>query len=105
MSSPIHGIIDRSAPVKFGKGLMPASSEYLPGEEISATFNEDIDCSKPFSFAVSINVDTTVPQVLTGTDLNVYCETHRIFIEISPTSPLQVCWLIYYDCRSDVSVV
>jgi hypothetical protein len=91
VSSSIHGLIDRAAPVKFGQGLLPANDKYLLGNEISATFNEDIGCNKPYTFTVSILLGTNPAQTLGGSDLSLYCEGRKIFIEVSSTALVQVC--------------
>ncbi len=97
VSPSIHGIIDRTLPEKFGQGLLPANEKYLPGDEISATFTEKIDCSRPFNFVVSIIVDSDPIQALQGSDLSVICENYKIVFEISSTSGFTVglCRLIF----------
>jgi hypothetical protein len=68
VSPSIRGIIDFVAPVKFGQGLQPSSKIHYIGDEISATFTEDIDCSRPHSFSVTILVETQTPKTLAGSD-------------------------------------
>lgn len=91
MSPSIHGLIDRAPPVKFGQGLLPANDKYLLGDEISATFNEDISCAKPYTFTVSMLLGTNPAQTLGGSDLSLYCEGRKIFIEVSSSAYVQVC--------------
>ncbi len=95
MSPSIRGIVDFVAPVKFGKGLLPSSNVHYIGDEISATFTEDIDCSHPLSFSVTILVETLTPMTLSGSDLDVYCKDSKIRIEVSSSADHQVCSLLY----------
>ncbi len=90
VSPSIRGIIDFVAPVKFGKGLLPSSKIYYIGDEISATFSENIDCCRPHSFSVTILVETLTPVTLSGSDLVLICEGRSIFIEVSSSADLQV---------------
>ncbi len=103
VSPSIHGIIDRTPPEKFGQGLLPANGKYLPGDEISATFVEKIDCSRPFNFAASMTIDTNPVQVLSGVDLSIYCDGNQIMIEISSLSSFAVCF-IFKSSGSDLAV-
>ncbi len=90
ISPPIYGLIDRTPPEKFGQGLFPKNEKYLPGDEISATFTEKIDCTRPFNFDVKMTVDTNPMQVLQGSDLPLYCDGNKIVVEISSTSSFAV---------------
>ncbi len=91
VSPSIRGIVDFVAPVKFGKALQPSGKVYYIGDEISASFKEEIDCSLPQSFFVTILVETLTPVTLSGSDLDIVCEGRIIFIEASSSSDLQVC--------------
>ena len=42
VSSPIRLVIDRHPPVKYGQGVHPSNGFYLPGDEVSVTFNEPV---------------------------------------------------------------
>jgi hypothetical protein len=90
VSSPIRGRIDRTPPEKFGQGLLPANNKYLPGDEISATFTEKIDCNEPFTFSATLLVESNPVQGLQGSDLSLYCDGNRIVIEISSSSTFSV---------------
>ncbi len=89
-SPPLHGRIDRTPPEKFGQGLLPANGKYLPGDEISVTFTENIDCHEPFTFSVTMTVETNPVQVLQGSDLPLYCDGNKIVVEISSASSFTV---------------
>ncbi len=91
VSPSIRGIVDFVAPVKFGKGLLPSSSVHYIGDEISATFSEDVDCRRPHSFSVTILVETLTPVTLSGSDLVIYCKDSQIMFEVSSSSSFQVC--------------
>jgi hypothetical protein len=90
VSPPIHGIIDRKHPTTFGQGLLPANGKFLLGDEISATFNEAISCSKPYSFSASLELDTVPVVTLGNADLSLYCEGRKIFIEVASTAIVRV---------------
>jgi hypothetical protein len=91
VSPSIRGIIDFVAPVKFGQGLLPSSKIHYIGDEISATFSEDVYCGRPHSFSVTILVETLTPATLSGSDLDIYCKERKIWIEVSSSADLQVC--------------
>ena len=42
ISSSISGVVARKAPFKFGLGVKPSNGLYLPGDEISVTFDEPV---------------------------------------------------------------
>jgi hypothetical protein len=86
VSPSIYGLIDREAPTKLVQGLLPANGKYLLGDEISATFSEDISCTKPYSFDVSMDLGTTPKQMLMNSNLSLYCEGRKIFVDFSPRS-------------------
>jgi hypothetical protein len=90
VSPPISGLIDRIPPSEFGHGLLPANDKYLPGNEISATFDEDINCRKPYPFTALIMLGTNPVQFLQESDLSLFCDGRKVFIELAPTSLVRV---------------
>ena len=54
-SHPIPGIIDQHAPSVFD--TIPIT--YSPGNEISATFSENVDCSMPYVFSAEVDLSFT----------------------------------------------
>jgi len=89
-TAPVRGRIDRTVPVQFGQAE-PSDSVFMPGDEISATFNEQIACEEPFAFQVSIEVDTESPTPLrrsvayTASRLVVICKLDKVSIALGPS--------------------
>lgn len=52
----IPGTLDRIAPVQFGEAK-PLDRLYFPGSRIAVQFSEDVDCTKPFNFDVTVAVE------------------------------------------------
>jgi hypothetical protein len=90
--SPIEqGIIDRTEPVTFGLGTVPSDNKYMPWQEISITFNENIDCSRPYKFSASLTLATTPAQTLqTPSSLLAYCSDNTIYFEMASTVTVSV---------------
>lgn len=108
ISAPVRGMIDRTPPAIFGHRLLPASGKYLPGSEISATFNEEIDCTRPYGFRATMTLPgtPTAPiQLLTLADktLVAYCSGNMIVFEMTATAGVQasaICFVFghrYHD--------
>ncbi len=92
-SPPVSGIVDRTPPILFGKGVVPANNFYFPGDEISATFNEEIDCTRPYNFVATMKIPRTKSApatTLTGAMLSTYCAQNKISIEFLATSGIPV---------------
>lgn len=63
VTDPVEGVISRDAPTVFGKP-QPSDGVLDPGDDISISFNENIDCSK-------LNVESmALKGVLSGFDYN-----------------------------------
>jgi hypothetical protein len=92
-SASVSGIVDRTPPMLFGKGVVPANNFYFPGDEISATFSEEIDCTRPYNFVVTMKIPRTKSApatTLTGAMLSTYCAQNKISIEFQATSGIPV---------------
>ena len=74
----VKGFVDRSPPVQFGFPE-PTDLEYWPGDAISITFNEKLDCARPFRFQLTLmradNRDR-IPSL-------VVCEGRTISVELA----------------------
>ena len=78
------GRIDRAGPRQFGFGT-PADGSYAPGKVISVTFDEQIDCSQPYSFRVTMMTSTNPVTVIQQSQLLTFCEARTLFLEFGPT--------------------
>ena len=90
-NSPIlTGRIDRQLPRQFSRVARPSSGSLRLGDEISVTFDEDINCAKPYGFQVSMTVGygTQVTQEFTKDQLVLMCEQRTIYVEFAPTVTL-----------------
>lgn len=74
-----NGIIDRTAPTVFGHP-QPADGSYDSGDEISITFNENIDCAT----ATSENV--TLVHVSDGSAINIEIDCKNDKLILKPSS-------------------
>jgi hypothetical protein len=86
-SAIIPGSIDRTVPVQFG-AAKPLTTDYQPGDEISVSFNEDINCNPPFVFDVYFDLfETTTNQTLVVIDpIVIDCDQRTINIAFSPSA-------------------
>ena len=75
----------------FGAGTLPATNAYYPGDPISATFSEALDCSLPYVFTASLALGNLLGNVLTGQSLTMYCQANTIAFDISPSAGVSVC--------------
>jgi hypothetical protein len=86
-SPAITGVIDRSAPVQFGPA-QPLTTKYSLGDDISISFNEEIDCAMPFKFDVQFalvdintNASASIPDGFV-----VSCKKYVIMIALSTSA-------------------
>jgi hypothetical protein len=82
-SDIVPGRIDRTPPRPFGTGAEPADKLWWPGDEISMTFTEDVQCDRPFRFATTIEVDGVRANVSNPVD--VICEKTKVRFAFSRT--------------------
>ena len=87
---PSIQVIDRTAPVVIAQAILPSNGAYTPGAPIAVTFNEEIDCIRPYKFSASLLIaaSTTVTVVPT-----MFCVLNKIELQI-PASVV-VCWPLY----------
>ena len=88
-TAPIRGWMDRRGPQIFGRELHPTDELYSVGDDISATFDEEIDYEPPFSFTVIMKtIPTPAVGYITNRTTNqipVVCEGRTIRMEL-PTN-------------------
>ena len=66
-------VLDRRPPLPFGL-IEPSDGVYFPGDELSATFDKALDCSKPYSFTLALVVEGMEDHVFTpASKLAVLC--------------------------------
>ncbi len=75
----LSGVIDYTLPKQYGEPL-PLSDTIIPGEEIVVVFDEDLDCSKPFSFDVELRIEDIVD--LNNDQLMIRCEGRMVGFQI-----------------------
>ncbi len=83
----VPGSIDRTVPVQFG-AAKPLTTDYYPGEEISVSFNDDINCNQHFVFDVYFDLfDTAVNKTLVVIEpIVINCDQRIINIAFSPSA-------------------
>ena len=87
-SNIVQGIVDQSLPMLLGKPLPQIS--YAPGDEISASFSDNLDCSEPFVFTVTVVLPfSSGNQMLTNNQLAIVCEARKIRLDLD--SSIDVC--------------
>ena len=82
--SIMTGVIDVKKPEMYGDPL-PLRDNVLLGEEVSVVFTEPLDCGKPLSFDIVVDVLDTgyvFDKALDKTKLHVICEGRRIGFQI-----------------------
>ncbi len=82
------GIKDVEPPQQFGVAE-PADQLYNPGDEISVTFHETIQCQKPYRFSVELRLNQ-VQQVYDESHLVMVCEGRKISIAFRASIPFRV---------------
>jgi len=85
--SIVSGVIDVTKPEKYGDPL-PLRDEILLGEEVAIVFTEPLDCGRPFSFDIEVNVfDTT--SSFDNDNLHLICEGRKIAFILDPGTILE----------------
>jgi hypothetical protein len=91
MSKPVSGLVDRTAPTKFGQGSLPSNNAYFPGNEISIAFSEEIDCSQPYTFVAQLKLSTVPSKILTPTTgLAVLCKFNKLSFDFTSSAGVSV---------------
>jgi hypothetical protein len=79
-ASTLTGVIDLTKPEMYGEPL-PLRNDILLGEEVSVVFTEPLDCGRPLSFDLVVDVlDTNY--VFDKDNLHVICEGRKIGFQI-----------------------
>jgi hypothetical protein len=90
ISKSVTGIMDRVAPIQFGM-TDPADGSYFPGDVIGVEFNEDIDCSFPFYFDITLTVHSLWEQDVSvdfhSRDMAVRCERRSLHVGFKASLP------------------
>ena len=98
ISPSVVGIIDRAKPEMFGNGYLPGRNAlYYPGDRISATFSEAIDCSTPYEFSATLDFGDAIGTMLLSQPTNgqvpqltTFCKDNVITLDISTTAGIVV---------------
>ncbi len=88
MKLPIQ-VIDRNAPIMIAQATQPSNGAYIPGAPISVTFNEEVDCIRPYKFSASLLIAASTPVTVAP---SMYCVLNKIELQI-PASVV-VCRLL-----------
>lgn len=84
--SILSGVIDVTPPAQYGEAL-PLKNDILLGEEVVIAFTEDLDCSRPFSFEIEVDVVGTNYR-FDNDNLHIICEGRKIGFNLDPTQIL-----------------
>eukprot|EP01124_Arcella_intermedia_P015690 TRINITY_DN22264_c0_g1_i1.p1 TRINITY_DN22264_c0_g1~~TRINITY_DN22264_c0_g1_i1.p1 ORF type:complete len:2435 (+),score=486.95 TRINITY_DN22264_c0_g1_i1:82-7386(+) len=77
-----QGLVDRQPPVLFGLFPEPSDGIFTPGDEISLTFTEPIDCTLPYPFSTYALIDTSRIDISSNT-LSMICKEGKIVFAFS----------------------
>jgi hypothetical protein len=80
------------------QATQPSNGAYTPGDTISVTFNEEVDCIRPYKFSASLLIAAPTPVTVVP---SMFCVLNKIELQI-PASVV-VCWLLQF--YSDIGFV
>ena len=83
----LSGVIDVTKPEKYGDPL-PLREDILLGEEVAIVFTEPLDCGRPFTFDIFVDVIGTNYD-FPNDRLHLICEGRQIAFQIDPGEVLQ----------------
>eukprot|EP00050_Salpingoeca_kvevrii_P022613 m.129078 g.129078 ORF g.129078 m.129078 type:complete len:1807 (+) comp9763_c0_seq2:474-5894(+) len=83
-SSILTGVIDRQAPQLFRRFTEPADGECVPGDEISATFSEAINCGPTNTDLAVRMTDGATTFSLAARTLLVACSDRTLYVSLPP---------------------
>ena len=83
----LSGVIDVTKPERYGEPL-PLRDEVLLGEEVAIVFTEPLDCGRPFTFEIAVDVIGTNYNFDNG-KLHLICEGRKIAFQIDPGQILE----------------
>eukprot|EP00730_Choanoeca_flexa_P007844 TRINITY_DN12401_c0_g1_i6.p1 TRINITY_DN12401_c0_g1~~TRINITY_DN12401_c0_g1_i6.p1 ORF type:complete len:2361 (+),score=333.61 TRINITY_DN12401_c0_g1_i6:340-7422(+) len=83
-SVALTGTIDRQAPKVFDHVPQPVDGIYEPGDSISVSFTEAIDCNRPLSFGVRVElmIGGSRRMVIPRSGLDIACEGRHIELSL-----------------------
>jgi hypothetical protein len=85
----IAGSIDRDLPIRFGY-TKPVTGIYTPGDDITVSFNEDINCKTPFTFTIDFELmsSKTNEKINVIDPMNVVCYERDLILAFSTSLPV-----------------
>lgn len=83
----LSGVIDVTRPERYGDPL-PLRDEVLLGEEVAIVFTEPLDCGRPFTFEIAVDVIGT-NYTFDNDNLHLICEGRKIAFQIDPGQVLE----------------
>jgi hypothetical protein len=83
----LSGVIDVTRPERYGEPL-PLRDDVLLGEEVAIVFTEPLDCGRPFTFEIAVDVIGTNYN-FNNDQLHLICEGRKIAFQIDPDQVLQ----------------
>ena len=83
----LSGVIDVTKPERYGDPL-PLRDDVLLGEEVAIVFTEPLDCGRPFTFEIAVDVIGTNYN-FDNDNLHLICEGRKIAFKIDPDQILQ----------------
>jgi len=83
----LSGVIDVTRPERYGDPL-PLRDEVLLGEEVAIIFTEPLDCGRPFTFEIAVDVIGTTYNY-DNDNLHLICEGRKIAFQIDPGQVLE----------------
>jgi hypothetical protein len=72
-------VIDRTAPVVIAQATQPSNRLYVLGAPISLTFNEEVDCIRPYKFSASLLIAASTPVTVVPV---IICVFNKIELQI-----------------------
>jgi hypothetical protein len=72
-------VIDRSVPIMIAQTILPSNGAYTLGAPISVTFNEEVDCVRPYKFSASLQIAASTTATVVPVMI---CVFNRIELQI-----------------------
>ena len=77
--SIITGFFDIEAPDQYGRKALPLRHDILFGEELEVLFTEEINCQRPFSFSINVDIiGTNYIGLRIGENIQVNCHQNTL---------------------------
>ena len=84
----LSGVVDLTRPEQYGNPL-PLRDTVLLGEEVTVVFTENIDCGRPFTFEIEVDVIGSTYK-FDNDNLHLVCEGRKISFQIDTTTILDL---------------